>query len=103
MKFLEMMDDDFNTAGAIASMHELAGEINAFIERNELEKSRSQDLIGYAEAAAQTLRNLGLVLGLFRTKATPAATGSDDTLDKVMQLLIRLRAEARASKNFALA
>jgi len=103
MKFLEMMDDDFNTAGAIASMHELAGEINAFIERNELEKSRPQDLTGYAAAGTQTLRNLGVVLGLFRTRPTPAASASDDTLDKVMQLLIRLRAEARASKNFALA
>ncbi len=33
IKFLEMMDDDFNTAGAIAVMHELAGLINSFIER----------------------------------------------------------------------
>ena len=32
MKFLEMMDDDFNTAGAIAALHELASAVNAFIE-----------------------------------------------------------------------
>ena len=41
MKFLEMMDDDFNTAGAIGAMHELAGEINAFIERNDVEEESS--------------------------------------------------------------
>ena len=34
MKFLEMMDDDFNTAGAIGVLHELAGEINGFIEQH---------------------------------------------------------------------
>src|SRR5205814_1778815 len=40
MKFLEMMDDDFNTAGAIAAMHELAGIVNAFIESNRCEKEK---------------------------------------------------------------
>jgi cysteinyl-tRNA synthetase len=102
MKFLEMMDDDFNTAGAIAVMHELAGSVNAFVERNDLEKSRQAELLGYASAAAQTLRRLALVLGLFRTPMA-ASAAQDDTLDKVMNLLIRLRAEARTSKNFALA
>ena len=103
MKFLEMMDDDFNTAGAIAVMHELAGAINAFIERNDLEKSKSPELLGYATAATQTLRRLALVLGLFRTPMTTSTGQADDTLEKVMGLLIRLRAEARTSKNFALA
>ena len=103
MKFLEMMDDDFNTAGAIASMHELAGEVNAFIERNDLDRTRQPELIGYAAAGAQTLRKLGQVLGLFRTRSTPSAAATDGTLEQVMQLMIRLRADARASKNFALA
>jgi cysteinyl-tRNA synthetase len=104
MKFLEMMDDDFNTAGAIAVLHELAGECNSFIEKNDLEKSRKPDLLGFLAAGVQTLRNLGMVLGLFRkTTAPPSAAQQDDTLDKVMGLLIRLRAEARAGKNFALA
>src|SRR5687767_6935711 len=29
MKFLEMMDDDFNTAGGIAALHEMAGAVNS--------------------------------------------------------------------------
>src|SRR5262249_54404889 len=32
-KFLDAMDDDFNTAAAIAALHELAGEINAHITK----------------------------------------------------------------------
>jgi cysteinyl-tRNA synthetase len=39
-KFLEVMDDDFNTAGAIGVLHEMAGEINAFLERNDAEKTK---------------------------------------------------------------
>ena len=104
MKFLEMMDDDFNTAGAIAVLHELAGEANAFIERNDLEKTRQPDATAFVTAGTLTLRNLGLVLGLFRVRATPAASSAqDDTLGKVMGLLIRLRNEARVAKNFGLA
>jgi cysteinyl-tRNA synthetase len=102
MKFLEMMDDDFNTAGAIASLHELAGEVNSFLERNDAEKLKPQDVIAAAAAAGLTLRSLGGVLGLFpRTAAKPAAdTG---LAAQLIDLLIKLRADARKSKNFALA
>src|SRR3954452_19287025 len=63
MQFLERMDDDFNTAGAIAVLHELAGDVNAFIERNDLDRSKTAEPAGAAAAAVQTLRNLGVVLG----------------------------------------
>jgi cysteinyl-tRNA synthetase len=101
MKFLEMMDDDFNTAGAIASLHELAGEVNAFLESNEADKSKPQDVIAAASAAVQTLKNLGGLLGLFQGGTKPAA--DNGLTPKLMELLIHLRAEARKSKNFALA
>jgi cysteinyl-tRNA synthetase len=71
MKFLEMMDDDFNTAGAIAVLHELAGECNAFIEKNELEKKKTPELIGFVSAGAQTVRNLGVVLGSSGARPLP--------------------------------
>jgi cysteinyl-tRNA synthetase len=110
MKFLEMMDDDFNTAGAIAVLHELTSLINGFIERGGLEKSKPapaspSTAASAASAATQTLRNLGLILGLFRVaRAAPGgrAGKSDDLPDKLMSLIIRLRADARAAKNFPL-
>jgi cysteinyl-tRNA synthetase len=105
MKFLEMMDDDFNTAGGIGTMHELAGEINAFIERNDVERKKQPELVTAVAAAGQTLKNLGGILGLFTHK--PAAMAGQQTEsklpDQLMTLLIRLRNEARKSKNFALA
>jgi cysteinyl-tRNA synthetase len=103
-KFLEVMDDDFNTAGAIGVLHEMAGEINAFLERSDAEKTKSPEPIAAASAATQTLRRVGQVLGLFRQQAAPMEAGSAaETLEKVMTLLIKLRQDARGVKNFALA
>jgi cysteinyl-tRNA synthetase len=102
IKFMEMMDDDFNTAGAIAAMHEMAGEANSFIERLDLEKTKNADELKVVACAAVTVRNLGMLLGLFRGK--PAGPKQDDSLnDQLMGLLIQLRQDARKSKNFALA
>ena len=110
MKFLETMDDDFNTGGAIGVLHEIANEVNSFVERNEVEKGKQPVLVAAAGAAAHTLRNLGTVLGLFAQgrRAGAAAGGADgkgeaNTVNQLMDLLIKLRQEARAGKNFALA
>ena len=103
MKFLEMMDDDFNTAGAIAVMHELSGEINAFIEKHNVEHNKQPELIQASAAAAQSLRKLGLVLGLFRPGYARPEPRDNDLADQLMKLLIEIRANARNDKNFALA
>jgi cysteinyl-tRNA synthetase len=103
MKCLEMMDDDFNTAGAIGVMHELAGEINAFVERHNVEHSKQPDLIEAVAAAAQTLKKSGSLLGLFRPELQKQAAPQSGLADKLMALLIQIRAEARAGKNFAIA
>jgi cysteinyl-tRNA synthetase len=103
MKLLEMMDDDFNTAGAIAVMHELAGEINAFIERHNIEHNKQPELIAAVAAAAQSLRKLGLILGLFRPGFSKAEVRDTGLADQLMKLLIELRATSRKEKNFAMA
>lgn len=105
MKFLEMMDDDFNTAGAIGVMHETAGAINAYIEQNKLEQTPVAEKIKAAAAGAQTLRKLGLLLGLFRKIAAPQATEQKSTAlaDQLMDLIIQLRADSRKRKDFATA
>src|SRR3954453_11735520 len=109
MKFLETMDDDFNTGGAIGGLHEIANEVNSVVERYEVEKNKQPAQVTAAGAAGHTLRNLGMVLGLFAHAPRPAAPAAADArgeagvLNPVMDLLIKLRQEARASKNFALA
>lgn len=103
MKFLEMMDDDFNTAGAIAVMHEMAGEINSFIEKNQVEREKQPEMIEAALAATMTMRNVGGILGLFRQKAARPQPAENGLIDQLMKLFIQLRADARQQKNFAVA
>ena len=57
MKFLDAMDDDFNTAGAIGVLQQLAGEINSYIERTGVEKDKAPEPITGISAATQTLRS----------------------------------------------
>ena len=102
MKYLEMMDDDFNTAGAIAVLHELAGATNSFIESSIVEKTKHTDTISAVAAATHSVRNLGQILGLFRIRHE-AAKEDGGLTDGLMKLIITLRNEARKTKNFALA
>jgi cysteinyl-tRNA synthetase len=103
MKFLEMMDDDFNSAGAIAVLHEMAGEINSLIQRKDLEAKKDPETAGAVAAAAQSLKNLGMVLGLFRMPMTNVAPKDTGLTDQLMKLIIQLRQTSRESKNFAMA
>lgn len=105
LKFIDMMDDDFNTAGAIAVMHELATEINSFMEQTGVEHSKESALIELVGRGAGVLRDLGRLIGLFvKVDAKVQDASADQGLvDGLMQLLIRLRNEARKAKNFALA
>ena len=105
MKYLESMDDDFNTAGAISVLHEMAGEINGHIERSGAERNKNPEVMQAISGAPMTLVRLGRVLGLF-VELKPAFNGApqdDELTEKLMQLLIKLRANARQSKHFALA
>lgn len=101
-RFIEMMDDDFNTAGAIGVLHDLAGEINSFIEQTKLEQRKDGSSLNAVSSAIGTLRFLGQLLGLFRQ---PRAERSDSSglVEPLMRLLIDLRQESRATKNFAMA
>jgi cysteinyl-tRNA synthetase len=103
MRFLEMMDDDFNTAGAISVMHDLAGSVNSFLEQNRAEANRQPDVLEAAAAAAQTLRSLGQLLGLFRPDVRRPETREPALVDRLMELLIQIRNDARNTKDFQLA
>ncbi|MGD0463464.1 MAG: cysteine--tRNA ligase [Tepidisphaeraceae bacterium] len=102
MRFLEMMDDDFNTAGAIAVLHEIAGTVNSLLEQTRAETTRHADVIQAAAAAAQTLRRLGQILGLFRPDLPGLRAKEPGTVEQLMALIIQLRSDARKAKQFAL-
>ena len=103
--FLEKMADDFNTGAAIAELFQLLTLLNKFADSTDLEneKKRSQADVDTFAANVEVLRELSNILGLF-FKAPPKSGGGDDSLtDDLMQLIIKLRADARANKDFATA
>ncbi|MBK9120162.1 MAG: cysteine--tRNA ligase [Phycisphaerales bacterium] len=91
-RFAEAMNDDFNTAAALAGVFELARQVGGWAR----EGAGREDLLA-AEALLHTLT--GNVLGL-RWHATEAGTSGER--DALIQLLVEVRKEARTAKNFAL-
>ncbi|MGN6506166.1 MAG: cysteine--tRNA ligase [Tepidisphaeraceae bacterium] len=100
-KFVTSMDDDFNTAGAIAALHEFAGAINGEIEKSGVEKTADAEAVSRITASLSRLRMLAGLLGL--TFAPPQTAQGDGLAEPLMQLIIQLRATARQSKNYAMA
>jgi len=93
-RFAEAMDDDFNTAGAIAVLHAVANEIN-----QHRRDGREDD----AKQGAAILVRLGGVLGLLQQDPEAffqADTGSELSAEDI-EALIQARADARKAKNFA--
>jgi cysteinyl-tRNA synthetase len=90
--FVAAMDNDFNTAGALASLFELVRAINS---------ARDAGTGGAPFAAAQgALRELAGVLGL---RLDPAQKAKSQDVAPFVELLIEVRAELRKAKQFALA
>ena len=103
-KFLAAMDDDFNTAIAVATLFDLVRSVNKFIDQHSLEAKKPAAELAALEARLLVLRELSGVLGLFLEPPKPAAGGANEGLvAKLMELVIEIRANARKAKDFATA
>jgi cysteinyl-tRNA synthetase len=89
--FEAAMDDDFNTARAIACMFDLSKKINLALEGEKTGPAT----ITSAAAAARKIMNLGEVLGLSWRGLVEEEKVPEDILD-----LVRQRDEARANKDW---
>ena len=87
-KYIQKMDDDFNTADALTVLFELSKDINTNITANS-----SKEL---AEKALELMRELGWPLGLLQK-----STKGD--LESEIEDLIEQRQNARKNRDFALA
>ena len=88
--FRASMDDDFNTPQALAVVYDAVGRLNTALRASNASP-------GVAALCVGLIGHLG-VLGLPLERP---ASGSAD-VDGLMGLLIRLRTDARAAKNFTL-
>ena len=123
-RFEAAMDDDFNSAGAIAAMFDGLTVVNRYVDEADLEGGGATDAQKqWLTDCVRAIRTAGSLLGVFeqpRTTAaaidpkTPAAlaklcaesglTASQGmSPEKMIQGLIDLRGSARKDKKFALA
>ena len=89
-KFIESMDDDFNTGGALGFLFELVRVANSARAAGAIDT----DLL----SAQETLLELSSVLGLRLAEETGSGTGAD----AFVSLLVEVRTELRKARQFAL-
>ena len=116
------MDDDFNTGGAVGVLYELLTGLNRFVEQRKLEDGQgTPDDLRAFERGTLVLKEFSQILGLFvqplvekkdddklmaglttlMSELDPDFTGTGAAA--LMERFIAIRAEARKSKNFAVA
>ncbi len=109
-RFLEAMDDDFNTGGGIGDLFDLVRRLNKFVDDEKLERARRADERRERrrhwnhctrDGGASRVGGHAWACSASREEKQPA--GDDDLAGKLMKLLIDLRAEARKKKDFATA
>lgn len=97
-EFMTHMCDDFNTPRAIASLFEIAKKINSFKE-GILDVNQLSDAV-FTKLKTQYSEYISEVLGL---KGSDAGNSDNSAIDSVMELVLELRQEARAKKDWATA
>jgi cysteinyl-tRNA synthetase len=92
--FIERMDDDFNTPGGLAVLQDLTRQVNTLLNEGG---PQTQGTLAAIDALFRELG--GDVLGIVPEREEGAADAGRE--DGLVRLLIDLRAEARAKKDWA--
>jgi cysteinyl-tRNA synthetase len=109
-RFTEAMDDDFNTAQAIAALFDLATEINRAADESHSVKEAQKELIELAGILGLTFRayhfkvDAHVVIGIAARAGITLKKGAEDeegTVDYYIQQMVDKRDELRAKKEWA--
>ena len=96
-RFIERMDDDFNSPGALAVLQDLTRQVNALINEGG---PQTQGTLAAIDALYRELG--GEVLGIV-PESEESGSGDAAREDGLVRLLIDLRNQARANKEWAMA
>ncbi len=98
--FIEAMDDDFNTALAIAAVFDFCREVNSFINDHNFKPGKNA--LPVLLQISEIFENFHSVLGM--VKPAPESCSGDEGLeDKLMEIIINIRQEARGKKDWTTA
>jgi cysteinyl-tRNA synthetase len=95
-RFDEAMEDDFNTAAALAVVFELVREVHRATGKIDYQPTTGDKAI--LQRALETLIHLTGILGLLEKPKEE----SDDLTDALLSLLVEVRNQARKGRNFEL-
>lgn len=98
LAFDEAMDDDFNTALAISQMFALSKDINIYYQ--QVMSGEAAFDAGNFRQVAKVWADMADIIGLFEQEE---AAADDGLTDRLMQLIISIRQDARQAKNWAVA
>jgi cysteinyl-tRNA synthetase len=98
-RFHDHMADDFNTGGAVGVLFELVGRLNKLADDKKLEEQAGAQVAAVAEfrAGVLMLKEFADILGLTFTPSEAKLGGDDKLVGGLMQLLLDLRANLRAT------
>ncbi len=96
--FYEAMDDDFNTALAISQLFGLSKDINIYYQ-DVMNKGVDYDAADFARVR-EIYCEMAAIIGIFEQEEKAA---DDGLTDKLMELIISIRQDARKEKNWAIA
>lgn len=104
-RFLEAMDDDFNTGGAIGILFEIRSTLNALIHSQKLDGvgKQNEQMVEALKTGASLLKELANLLGVFRKAPEKEQAADDGLVNQLMELVLEIRKDARASKNWDIA
>ena len=95
-KLYDAMNDDLQTPIVISELFEACHQVNLLVDRKA--KISQADL----EKLAETMRVFTVdILGLTNQTSAGASSDKDKALDKVMQMVLDMRAKAKEEKNWA--
>lgn len=94
-KFEEAMDDDFNTSQAVAVIFDFVKDVNRVVAPLD-----NVDVSFYNDVKTFLTKTAENVLGIVDFNKTTA--GDDKLVNDLIELLIRLRTEAKQNKNYQL-
>jgi len=95
--FQNAMNDDFNTPQALASVFDIINRVNKSMDTSE-EQYAQNEWINLREVLKNTLQD---VLGIHLSQKDSRDSSQND-LEKVMQIVLTIRADLRKEKNFPL-
>lgn len=98
-RFHAFMQDDFNTGGAVGLLFELVSRLNKLADEKKLEDRAAANpaIVSDFRSSAELLKEFAGLLGLDFTPTDAKLGGDDKLVGGLMQLLLDLRANLRAT------